>query len=152
MRDALISPGGDLTRYSDMTSALLLSRFPELTERINAELDLDGLPHCLFEQVLTPVLREYFDDCDFSGVKTNRQKKSALKNADPLVLRIFEFYEELAASGDEEVRNLLQVSLLEPLYDNKRSYAGARLFIGGKTWGLFESCAEYLNIPKGEME
>lgn len=136
--------------YSDLNSSLLFSRFPELNDRITASLELDGLPHCLFETVLSPVLRGYFDKHDFSCVKTNRQKKSALKNAEPLVLRIFEFYEELAVSEDEEVQNLLQVSLLEPLYNNKRSYMGARLFMSANTCTFFENCAEYLNVPNGE--
>lgn len=133
--------------YSDMTAELLLSRFPELQERVTAAYDLRELPTCLFESVLAPVLRAYFNEHDFTGVKTARQRKSELKNAEPLILRIFEFYEELAVSNDEEVQNLLQVSLLEPLYDNKRSYAGALLFMGDKTRVLFESCAEYLSIP-----
>ena len=140
------------TSYSDMTAALLLSRFPELNVRITAEIESDGLLHCLFGHVLVPVLRGYFDKYDFSGVKTNRQKKFALKDADPLVLRIFEFYEELAASDDPEVQNLLQVSLLEPLYDKKQTYSGALLFMGDKTRAVYDNCAEYLNIPKGETK
>lgn len=131
-----------------MTAELLLSRFPELNERITAALEFDGLPHCLFENVLSTVLIEYFSEHDLNSIKTARQRKSALNNAEPLVLRIFEFYEELAASGDREVQDLLQVSLLEPLYDNKRTYTGALLFMGYKTRALFENCAEYLNVPK----
>lgn len=76
-----------------------------------------------------------------------RYALTAVRTTEPSVVRVFEFYEELACSGDEEVRNLLQVSLLEPLYGGKASYAGARLFMGDKTRELFKMCAEYMNIP-----
>lgn len=140
---------GNSIGYSDLTAELLLSRFPELEERITGALEheLGDLPHCLFADVMNPFLREYFEAHVFSGVGIRRQKKVVFKATEPLVLRVFEFYEELADSEDEEVRNLLQVSLLEPLYDRKASYEGSRLFMGDKTRELFEMCAEHINIP-----
>ncbi len=135
-------------KYSDMNSALLLSRFPELSGRINSELEINGeLPYVLFENVLNPVLREYFGAHDYSGAKTRREQKSALKNAYPLIVRVFDFFEELAASDDEEVRDLLRVGLLEALYDSSAAYNGARLFMGAKTRSHFEEIAYYINNP-----
>lgn len=110
--------------YSDLTAGLLRSRFPELEARITdaLRLELEEFPHGLFESVLGRFLSEYFGTLDLPKAKTSRQKKAAVKSAEPIVIRVFEFYEELARSADEEVRNLLQVSLLEPLYDNTASY------------------------------
>ena len=140
---------GNSIRYSDLTANLLFSRFPELEPRITDALkhELGEFPHSLFENVLSSFLREYFETHIFSKTDTRRQKKAAVKSAEPSVIRVFEFYEELAVSDDEKVRNLLQISLLEPLYDSKRSYAGSRLFMGDKTLELFEKCADYLNTP-----
>lgn len=135
-------------RYSDMNSGLLLSRLPELGERIYSELELNGeLTYVLFENVLNPVLREYFEGHDYSGAKTRRGQKSALKNADPLIVRIFDFFEELVDSGDAEVRDLLQVGLLEALYDSAAAYNGAQLFMGAETRGLFDEIVYYINKP-----
>lgn len=135
-----------MTRCSELNSALLLSRFPELTAQIT-EADNTDLPHCLFECVLSPVLLGFFGEHGLSVAMTRREQKAALKKADPLIVKIFDFYEELAQSEDGEVRNLLQVSLLEPLYNSKSAYAGARLFMGAKTRELFEEVAEYLGRP-----
>ena len=146
----MTSAGGtdETLKYSALNSELLFSRFPELSAQINFELELNGeLPYCLFADVLNPVLREYFGRHCYSGAKTCRGQKRALKNTDPLIVRIFEFFEELANSGDEDVRNFLQIGLLEALYDSAEAYNGARLFMGAKTRELFEEVAEYLSKP-----
>jgi len=133
-------------RYSELNSELLFSRFPELSAQINAAENTD-LPSCLFEGVLSTVLLIFFGNHDYSAVRTRREKKAAFKNADLLIVKIFDFYEELAQSEDEEIRSLLQVSLLEPLYSNKSAYSGSRLFMGGKTTALFDEVGEYLGKP-----
>ncbi len=140
-------------KYSQLNGKLLISRLPKLSERVTNELQKldfgDDVPHCLFADVLNPVLSDYFAAHDFGGVKTARQKRAALKLAEPLISQIFEFFEDLAASGDEKVRYLLQTSLLEPLYDSEASYKGALLFMGDETRRIFDEIAEYIDIPKG---
>jgi hypothetical protein len=90
----------------------LLSEFPELRERLqkafgsyyNLKEETPGA-YPVFESVLKPVVLE-----------------SLVKPAsDPLILRIFAFFEAMAVSEDVEVVNLLWIAILVPLaFDRER--------------------------------
>ena len=125
-----------MIQYSQLTSRYLLKMFPEFKKEINAQIAFleEELPHCIYANVINPFLVRYF-------------KTSNLKDTE-LVERIFNFYEDLAVNGDFETKCLLEVSLLEPLWDCRESYLGAQKFMGNETKVVFDSISTYLNIPK----
>lgn len=122
--------------YNQLTSQYLSDYFPELKKEIDYKMTFfeEELPHCLYADILNPFLKEYF-------ITPKSENKK-------LVNKIFCFYENLAENGDSEVKNLLQVSLLEPLWDCKESYDGAQSFMGVKTKLIFNNISSYLNTPK----
>lgn len=61
--------------------------------------------------------------------------------------RIFDMYEELASQGDEETKNLVQVTLLEYFWDEKVTYERAKEFMGESTKVLWEQIY-YLSAPQ----
>ena len=121
--------------YAQLTSQYLLKTFPEFKKEINAQTAFleEELPHCIYADVLNPFLLGYF--------------KKPNSNDTELVERIFGFYEDLAVNGDSETKSLLQVSLLEPLWDHRESYSGAQKFMENETKVIFDSISAYLNIP-----
>ena len=56
--------------------------------------------------------------------------------------RIFGKYEDLAVTGDKEIQNLLQVTLLEYLWDER-----ALEIMGIGTRAIWECIHEYILIP-----
>lgn len=107
--------------YNELTSKYMLGLFSEFEKEISKQMVSleEELPHCIYANVLNPFLRNYF--------------RFPNKAHEPLVRRIFAFFDDLAQNGDEESRNLLQVSLLEPLYDCKESYYGALKLMTNET-------------------
>ncbi|WP_458453011.1 DUF7674 family protein [Methanobrevibacter sp.] len=121
--------------YDQLTSDYLCNLFPEFEKIIKDKQEYYDceLPHCLYSEVLTPFLKEFF--------KTQHSENEIL------VKRIFEFYENLAMNGDFESKNLLEVSLLEVLYENKMLYEGALKYMQNETRTIFKGLEAYLRIP-----
>ena len=121
--------------YDMMVPSFLELRFPELQGRIDAVKSRWGEdmipPHCLFGDVFDPYL--------LSLLKENTEKEQ--------IRKIFEFYEELAEFGDTEVKNLLQVTLLEYLWDDASVYWNARSYMGEKTLEINREIGAYLAEP-----
>lgn len=89
--------------YSNILAQLLL-KFPELREDMDDNDYLQDLPHCFFDIILVGYII------------------SASKNEDKkLLVRAGEFFEQMALCDDEKVRELLNVSLLEPLVLEKEN-------------------------------
>jgi hypothetical protein len=120
--------------YSSLDTNFFLKKFPELREEILDELKFsEGLPHCLFADVLNPKVINLIEQDDY---KDNN-----------LLLRIFLFYEELAMYGDDDSQNLLQLSLLECLWDRKITFNRAIELMGSYTKIIFQEIGKYLNKP-----
>jgi hypothetical protein len=70
-----------------------------------------------------------------------------------MLKRIFSFYEEMARSSDEEVVNLLWISITEPLVYDKKLIAKAWKYWGEKTKDMAREIAKRLgwegNLPAG---
>ena len=121
--------------YEEMTPHLIMAHFPELKMEAEEEIAFWSPetvpPQCLFgnlfNQYLTALLHEYRD----------------LK----MICRIFDFYEYLADEGDENVKNLLQVTLLEYLWDDPHIYKTAVSHMGESTRKINAEIASYLAIP-----
>lgn len=124
-----------IIKYNSLDCDYLCGRFPEIKDSVIAENDWLGenLPHCLFGNVLNPLVTELLRQDDY---KTN-----------PLLKRIFSMYEDFAEYGDTETKNLLQVTLLEYLWDEYITYSRAYEIMGEKT-KLINKNIDYLNIPK----
>lgn len=121
--------------YKDLKPELLYEFFPEYKDtilKIASELG-DDLPHALFGNFFNPLIKNILKNC----TNTNM----ALAN------KIFAFYEKLAASNDEEVRNLLQVTLLEYLWDDYDVYLVANKCMGINTKKINEEIKKYLYPP-----
>lgn len=56
-------------------------------------------------------------------------------------------YEDMAANGDDEVKSLLEVSLLEYLWDEKKTYEKAMKLMGECTREIWNDIGSYLNEP-----
>lgn len=61
-----------------------------------------------------------------------------------LILRIFDYMEEMASSDDREVVNLLQVGILEELWCERFTYNRVRKYMQPKTRILYEELKMYL--------
>lgn len=122
--------------YSSLDCDFLCGRFPELTEKITAENEWLGenLPHCLFGNVLNPLVAGLLKQDDY---KTN-----------PVLERVFRMYEDLAEYGDTETKNLLQVTLLEYLWDEYTTYSRALELMGEHTRIINKDIINYLKVPK----
>lgn len=122
-------------KYNSLDCDFLCSEFPELKNLITAENEWLGenLPHCLFGNVLNPIVVRLLKKDDY---KTNS-----------LLERIFGMYEKFAEYGDTETKNLLQVTLLEYLWDEHITYSRALQLMGEHTKEINRSI-DYLSVPK----
>lgn len=124
-----------MIKYEELNIQFLISIFPEFEEKIHSEVEGVGefLPHCVFGNVLNSKVVEFLKREDY------------LENE--VLHRIFEMYEDFAVTGDEEVQNLLQVTLLEYLWDEKITYERATEIMGIETRAIWECIHEYILIP-----
>lgn len=122
-------------KYNSLDCDFLCGRFPELKEKICTENEWLGenLPHCLFGNILNPLVAGLLKQDDY---KTN-----------PLLKRIFIMYENFAEYGDTETKNLLQVTLLEYLWDEYITYSHA-LELMGKYTRIINKNINYLTVPE----
>lgn len=125
--------------YDSLDCAFLCGLFPEISEKIISENNWLGenLPHCLFGNVLNPLVSGLLRQKDY---KTN-----------PMLERIFRMYEDFAEYGDTGTQNLLQVTLLEYLWDDYITYSRAFELMGKYTRIINKDIINYLKIPKQEI-
>ena len=121
-------------KYEELSN-VLIQRFPNLIKSINVEMDTFDCykpgPNVLYGNVLNPYVKELLE---------HENNKVALQ-------QVFKFYEELAQSEDEEVKNLLQVTLLEALWDDGITYDKACEYMLPMTKHINGLIAEYFNSP-----
>jgi len=110
----------------------LMQRFPELESLFQEQFEFwkgsDIPPHCFCADALNRYVTELLRE------DINQQQ----------IEKIFEFYEELASCDDENVRNLLQVSLLEYLWDEEFVYKNALTHMLPNTRIINNEIASYL--------
>ena len=110
-----------------------IKRFPELNDTINKSLkthlvdDKDGI-YVIWGLGIMPSVLELLK-------RPNNER--ILKN-------IFNFFEEMAISEDEEVRELLMYSTLETLDDDKVILKEALIYMGDKTKKLLDGIQNFL--------
>lgn len=122
--------------YNSLDCDFLCGRFPEIADDIKAENEWLGenLPHCLFGNILNPLV-------------IGLLKQDGYKS-DNLLERIFAMYEDFAECGDTETKNLLQVTLLEYLWDEYITYSRALELMGRHTKDINKNIADYLSVPR----
>ena len=125
-----------MIKYHELNSQFFSLRFPEFTEEIYKEEEFLGqfLPHCIFGDVLNEKVVELLKKEDYTQNK--------------LLQKIFMMYEDFAVHGDEETQNLLQVTLLEYLWDEKVTYDRALELMGDGTREIWEYIYKYIRIPQ----
>ena len=121
-----------MIRYEELAE-LLEERFPRLSERFAECAYVRELNHCYYGDILNPYIKEL--------LKSDITNEVAIK-------KVFGFYEKLASNGDEKTVELLQVTLLEYLWDEKIVYERALMYMQPKTREVNEKISDYLNIPK----
>ena len=124
-----------MIEYSTLNADFIIQRFPELKKEVEEEMDgLDEfLPHAIFGMIFNPLAVTLLKQDDY---KTN-----------PTLNRIFEMYEELSSNGDFETQNLVQVTLLEYLWDEKITYSRAMELIGEHTKEAWDNIYSYISVP-----
>ena len=125
-----------MIEYSTLNEDFIIRRFPKLKKQVEEEMEgLDEfLPHAVFGNVFNPFVVKLLKQDDY---KTN----STLK-------RIFEMYENLSSNGDFETKNLVQVTLLEYLWDEKITYERSMELMGEKTRVTWDNIYSYISVPK----
>lgn len=119
--------------YHELNDFLSL-RFSYLNSDIEDQKSIfNGFPptHVLYANVLNPHV---------VNLLNNNENSVELK-------KIFEFYEELAQSEDQEVRNVLQVTLLEIFWANLELYNKAVKLMLPKTKQINDEINVYLRKP-----
>ena len=125
-----------MLNYSDLGPEMILSKFPELQKNVEEEIvfwEGDDIPnHCLYGNVFNHYL------CDLLKEYRNIA----------MIQRIFDFYEYLATEGDREIKNLIQVTLLEVLWDDVQIYKRALSFMGSNTLEINFKNLKYMREPQ----
>ena len=129
-----------MIRYEELNKDFLISRCPEFEEEVCNEVKWLGefLPHCVFGNVLNSKVIELLKREDYLGIE--------------LLHRIFGMYEDFAVRGDEETQNLLQVTLLEYLWDEKITYERSLEIMGIGTKAIWDYIQNYLFIPTDSVK
>ena len=112
----------------------LLYTIPELADTarpVLLEWENNPPPYVFWETVLNPFVR------DLLYLNLNKQ----------LILKVFNMYEDMAKSNDEDVNDLLIVSLLEYLWDDLQLYNISQQYMHKNTKELFDSLALYMRKP-----
>lgn len=124
-----------MIEYSTLNAEFIIKRFPELKESVVKEMEgLDEfLPHVIFGNVFNPLATDLLKQDDYFNNNT--------------IKRIFDMYEELSSNGDDETQNLVQVTLLEYLWDEKKIFDRALELIGEHTKELWNYIYKYLYTP-----
>jgi len=121
-------------KYEEMNSVLSMY-FPVLKQLVDFEMNesenyIPG-PHVLYGIVFNPYVKELIKGGnDLQAIK-----------------KVFDFFEELANSNDEEVKNLLQVTILEALWDEKDLYEKACKHMLISTKQINKRIGDYFRIP-----
>lgn len=114
---------------------VLISQFPELILLIKEQIRLwnsENIPsHCFYGDILNNYVAELLRE----------------NNDSQQIKKVFQFYEEMACSYDSQVRNLLQVTLLEYLWDEELVYTNALENMQPKTRIINSKIGAYLKVP-----
>ena len=116
--------------YSNMLFILQM-RFPELPWSSETAKNSYDLPYIIFGLVFVPFIKE--------NILNNNQEE---------IIRIFDFLEDMACSQDENVRDLLQVGILEALWEDANIFHRAVKNMHNKTLEINQSIGSYLRYPK----
>ena len=124
-----------MIKYKELSIDFLINIFPEFEKEIRYEAEgLDDFPaHCIFGNVLNSKVVEFLKREDY------------LENK--MLHRIFRMYEDFAVAGDDETQNLLQVTLLEYLWDEKITYERSLELMGTGTKTIWDCIQKYILIP-----
>ena len=127
-----------MIKYNELDGKYITDIFPEAEQQINDELDglNDFLPHIIFGNVLNPIVIRLLKRDDYSKIQQ--------------LLQVFDMYEDFASSGDTETQNLLQVTLLEILWDEAITYERAMELMEEKTNEIWDYIYSYLYIPRSD--
>jgi len=117
----------------DNINPVLLEKLPELAREFEEEHDYwegEKVPsHILYEKVL-----------NHSGFMANL----LLQDCDTMLIeRVFDFFEEMANCDDEEVRNLLQVTILEYLWSDYEMLSCAHKYMHARTRKICDEIQAY---------
>jgi len=115
-------------------NSILVSKIPELKESIE-----EVTNYWKHERVPSHVLfAEVFYQNSFMYNLLSEECNIAI------IRKVFDFFEDMANSNDAEVRNLLQVSILEYLWDDLEVLSRAHKYMHTKTRALSDELQTYL--------
>jgi hypothetical protein len=120
----------------DNMKEILIAKFPQLKEKCTGwpehfDYISESGPHVVYGDLLNSYVADLLrENKDIETIK-----------------KVFDFYEEMAICEDNRVRNVLQVTLLEYLWDEKTTYENALKYMGNETAKINKEIW-YLTIPK----
>jgi len=123
-------------KYDEMNKELE-TRFPEFKNEIEEE-----KKHCGKDELLTYSFYNAVLNFNIKKILKEENKKNI-----NFINNIFIFLEEMASSDDVEVRNLLQVGILEFLWDEKIILEKAEKLMFPKTKEINKKIYSYLKRP-----
>ncbi len=120
--------------YTDLDEKYIIERFPELEKKVIEEVAFLGefLPHVIWGNIFNSYTVSLLKRKDYA---TNQDLK-----------RIFEMYEDLSRDGDEDIQNMVEVTLLEYLWDEKITYDRALELMGNNTKKIWDNI-QWLKVP-----
>ena len=126
--------------YSEIVNELL-KEFPEISRRYAEEL---AWIQDTFQDQETRGQTIYFDRCfcDYIGRLLVSERQDNVK-----IKKVFVFLEDMATSEDQEVKNLLQVTVLEYLRSWYLLQRESEKFMQPETRKMFDTVKGYLEEP-----
>lgn len=124
----------NIIEYKELNPDFIINRFPELKDQVLEEIEGfdEFLPHVVFGNIFNPLTVKLLKQYDY---KLNNQLR-----------RIFDMYDYFATYGDDDTVNLLEVTLLEYLWDEKITYERSQQMMGEKTKEIMLGI-QWLNVP-----
>lgn len=124
----------NIIEYKELNPDFIINRFPELKNQVLEEIEGfdEFLPHVVFGNIFNPLTVKLLKQYDY---KLNNQLR-----------RIFDMYDYFATYGDDDTVNLLEVTLLEYLWDEKITYERSQQMMGEKTKEIMLGI-QWLNVP-----
>jgi len=121
---------------------VLVKRFGDKITNLEAE-EYRDLPTVFYEHYFVPYIKNEFTEEMLRNPSEKNTKHTKKSSKSEKIEEIFIFLEEMAESEDAEVKNLLQVSVLEALYIDESIRNELKKYMGFETEKIYNDVLKY---------